>query len=131
MHGKLFPMHKFRSMMVNAPDIRIEDGSTYNGDDAPRVTKLGRFLRKTSIGEIPQFLTLLTDQMSLIEPRPDLPDDLERYTDEEKGEAYTAMEMVLHLLGVGPSDEVIVPTYAIVGGVFQLRLSGSALMRML
>ena len=84
LNGKLFPMHKFRSMKVNAPDIRIEDGSTYNGDDDPRVTKLGKFLRKTSIDEIPQFLNLLTGQMSLIGPRPDLPDDLERYTDDEK-----------------------------------------------
>lgn len=84
LNGKLFPMHKFRSMKVNAPDIRLEDGSTYNGDDDPRVTKLGKFLRKTSIDEIPQFLNLLTGQMSLIGPRPDLPDDLERYTDDEK-----------------------------------------------
>ena len=42
--GKPFPMHKFRSMKVNAPDIRLSDGSTYNGDDDPRVTKLGKFL---------------------------------------------------------------------------------------
>ena len=83
-YGKPFPMHKFRSMKVNAPDIRLKDGSTYNSDDDPRVTKLGRFLRKTSLDEIPQFLNILTGQMSLIGPRPDLPDDLERYTDEEK-----------------------------------------------
>lgn len=42
-YGKPFPMHKFRSMKVNAPDIRLKDGSTYNGDDDPRVTKLGSF----------------------------------------------------------------------------------------
>lgn len=84
LNGKLFPMHKFRSMKVNAPDIRLEDGSTYNGDDDPRVTKLGRLLRQTSIDELPQFLNLLTGQMSLIGPRPDLPDDLERYSEEEK-----------------------------------------------
>lgn len=82
--GTLFPMHKFRTMQVNAPDIRLEDGSTYNSEDDPRVTKLGRFLRKTSIDEIPQFLNLLTGQMSLVGPRPDLPDDLERYTNDEK-----------------------------------------------
>lgn len=83
-HGKLFPMYKFRSMKVNAPDIRLQDGCTYSCDDDPRVTKLGYFLRKTSLDEIPQFLNLLTGQMSLIGPRPDLPDDLERYTTEEK-----------------------------------------------
>ena len=43
--GKLFKMYKFRSMMVNAPDIRLADGSTYNGEDDPRVTKIGRFMR--------------------------------------------------------------------------------------
>lgn len=83
-YGKPFPMHKFRSMKVNAPDIRLKDGSTYNGDDDPRVTKLGRFLRKTSLDEIPQFLNLLTGQMSLIGPRPDPLDWLDRYKEEEK-----------------------------------------------
>ena len=52
--GKVFKMYKFRSMRVNAPDIRTEDGSTYNGEDDPRVTKIGRFMRKTSLDEIPQ-----------------------------------------------------------------------------
>ena len=83
-YGKPFLMHKFRSMKVNAPDIRLKDGSTYNGDDDPRVTKLGRFLRKTSLDEIPQFLNLLTGQMSLIGPRPDPLDWLDRYKEEEK-----------------------------------------------
>lgn len=83
-HGKPFPMHKFRSMKVNAPDIRLKDGSTYNGDDDPRVTKLGRFLRKTSLDEIPQFLNLLTGQMSLIGPRPDPLDWLDKYKEDEK-----------------------------------------------
>ena len=83
-YGKPFPMHKFRSMKVNAPDIRLKDGSTYNGDDDPRVTDLGRFLRKTSLDEIPQFLNLLTGQMSLIGPRPDPLDWLDRYKENEK-----------------------------------------------
>lgn len=50
--GKPFKMFKFRSMMVNAPDIRNEDGSTYNGEDDPRVTRVGKFMRKTSITNI-------------------------------------------------------------------------------
>lgn len=58
-HGAFFRMYKFRSMKVNAPDIRLENGDTYNGDDDPRVTKVGRFMRKTSIDEIPQFLNVL------------------------------------------------------------------------
>ena len=80
--GKTFCMFKFRSMKVNAPDIRLENGDTYNGDDDPRVTKVGRFMRKTSIDEIPQFLNVLNGTMSFIGPRPDTPDFLHVY--EEK-----------------------------------------------
>ena len=78
-NGKLFGMLKFRSMKVDAPDIRLENGDTYNGDDDPRVTKIGRFMRKTSIDEIPQFLNVLIGDMSFIGPRPDTPDFLGVY----------------------------------------------------
>lgn len=84
LNGKPFGMIKFRSMKVNAPDIRLEDGSTYNGDDDPRVTKVGKFLRKTSLDEIPQFLNVLTGEMSLIGIRPDPLDWLEKYNEHEK-----------------------------------------------
>ena len=82
--GKPFGMLKFRSMKVNAPDIRLEDGSTYNGDDDPRVTRVGRFLRKTSLDEIPQFLNVLVGQMRLIGIRPDPLDWLEKYNEHER-----------------------------------------------
>ena len=48
-YGKPFPMHKFRSMKVNAPDIRLKDGSTYNGDDDPRVTKLDKYKEEEKV----------------------------------------------------------------------------------
>ena len=83
-YGKPFPMYKFRSMKVNAPDIRLKDGSTFNGENDPRVTKLGRFLRDTSIDEIPQVLNVLKGDMSFIGPRPDPLDWLDRYTDDDK-----------------------------------------------
>lgn len=83
-HGKLFKMYKFRSMKNNAPDIRLADGSTYNSDDDPRVTKVGRFLRSSSIDELPQFLNVLTGDMSLIGPRPDPPDWINKYPDDIK-----------------------------------------------
>lgn len=82
--GKVFKMCKFRSMRVNAPDLRTADGSTYNGDDDPRVTKIGRFMRKTSLDEIPQFLNVLAGQMSFVGNRPDTPRMLDVYTDEQK-----------------------------------------------
>ena len=82
--GKPFGMLKFRSMKVNAPDIRLEDGSTFNGDDDPRVTNVGKFLRKTSLDEIPQFLNVLVGQMSLIGIRPDPLDWLEKYNEHER-----------------------------------------------
>ena len=77
-------MYKFRSMYVNAPDIRLADGSTYNGEDDPRVTKIGKFMRNTSIDELPQILNLLNGTMSLIGPRPDPPDWLEKYPEDIK-----------------------------------------------
>lgn len=80
--GKIFSMYKFRSMIMNAPDIRLENGDTYNGEDDPRVTKVGRFMRKTSIDEIPQFLNVLNGTMSFIGPRPDTPDFLHVYEEQ-------------------------------------------------
>lgn len=72
--GITFKMFKFRSMMMNAPDIRNQDGSTFNSSDDPRVTKIGRILRKTSLDELPQIFNVLIGDMSFIGPRPDLPE---------------------------------------------------------
>ena len=72
-NGKTFKMYKFRSMYVNSPDIRNKDGSTYNGENDPRVTKIGKIMRKTSIDELPQFINVLKGDMSMIGPRPKLP----------------------------------------------------------
>ena len=82
--GKIFKMYKLRSMKVNAPDIRLADGSTYNGDDDPRVTRFGKFARKTSIDELPQVINVLKGDMTFIGPRPDTPVGSAEYTDEEK-----------------------------------------------
>lgn len=83
-YGKTFKMFKLRSMKVNAPDIRLADGSTYNGDDDPRVTKFGKFARKTSIDELPQIINILKGDMTFIGPRPDTPIGSAAYTEEEK-----------------------------------------------
>jgi len=71
-NGREFKMYKFRSMKVNAPDLVMEDGSTYNGADDPRLTKVGAFMRRTSLDELPQFLNVLNGTMSVVGPRPDL-----------------------------------------------------------
>ena len=72
-------MYKFRSMKVNSPNIKNADGSTYNGDDDPRVTKFGRFLRKTSLDETPQIINVLLGHMSIIGPRAHLTTNYKGY----------------------------------------------------
>lgn len=69
---KPFKMFKLRSMYENSPDLKNSDGSTFNSDNDPRVTPVGRFLRKTSLDEFPQFLNVLIGNMGFIGPRPKL-----------------------------------------------------------
>ncbi len=72
--GKEFIIYKFRTMNINAKDLRNPDGSTYNSDNDPRLTKVGRILRVSSLDEIPQLINILKGEMSIIGPRPDLPE---------------------------------------------------------
>lgn len=81
--GQTFKMYKFRSMKMNAPDLRNEDGSTFNSEDDLRLTKIGKFIRKTSLDETPQLLNILKGDMSIIGPRPDLPEHLALYEGNE------------------------------------------------
>jgi len=71
-NGEPFNMVKLRSMKMNAPDIRNADGSTYSSPSDGRMTNIGRFLRKTSLDELPQVFNVLIGNMSFIGPRPNM-----------------------------------------------------------
>ncbi|MDP4119987.1 MAG: sugar transferase [Bacillota bacterium] len=82
--GKVFSIYKFRSMCVGAEKT---GSGVYSSSSDPRVTKVGKFIRATSIDELPQFINVLKGEMSLIGPRPVLtyhPWSFEEYTDEQK-----------------------------------------------
>lgn len=80
---KLLKMYKFRSMKVDAPNILNSDGSTYNSASDSRVTKVGKFLRVTSLDEIPQIINVLKGEMSIIGPRASGYEALSSYRDDE------------------------------------------------
>lgn len=81
---KVFGMYKFRTMMENAPNILNEDGSTYNSKDDFRVTKVGKYLRETSLDELPQFWNVLKGDMNIIGPRPGDLESIDTYQEDEK-----------------------------------------------
>lgn len=85
--GRFFTMYKFRTMCVDAEqkleELRRQneaDGPVFKMKKDPRVTPIGRFLRKTSLDELPQFFNVLNGTMSLVGPRPPLPREVEMYT---------------------------------------------------
>lgn len=82
--GRPFQMYKIRSMKVDALDIRLEDGSTFNSEDDPRLTRFGKTARKLSIDEAPQLINILKGEMGFIGPRPDSASYLSQYTSEER-----------------------------------------------
>lgn len=93
--GKPFMMYKFRSMYVDAEERLNEllkdnemDGPAFKIKDDPRITKVGHFIRKTSIDELPQLFNILKGDMSIVGPRPALPREVEQYREEWKQRMY-------------------------------------------
>ncbi len=90
--GKVFRMFKLRSMYLDADERlkelmeknQYKDSPAFKMKDDPRITRVGRFLRKTSIDELPQLLNVIAGQMSVVGPRPPLPDEVRRYNDRQK-----------------------------------------------
>ena len=86
MNKRRFPLYKFRSMVVDAESrkkdlahLNERDGPVFKIEDDPRITGIGKFIRKTSIDELPQLLNVLKGEMSLVGPRPPTPDEVEQY----------------------------------------------------
>ena len=79
--GVPFEIFKFRTMVVNASEI----GPVLTQENDPRITKLGAFLRRSSIDELPQLLNVIKGEMSFIGPRPEVPSIVEGYTERQRG----------------------------------------------
>ncbi|MBR5272370.1 MAG: sugar transferase [Clostridia bacterium] len=90
-NGRVFNFYKFRSMVPNAEQMLDSllhknemDGPAFKIKDDPRITRVGKFIRKTSIDELPQLVNVLKGDMSLVGPRPPLPREVEVYTDRQR-----------------------------------------------
>ncbi|WP_447409134.1 sugar transferase [Weissella confusa] len=91
-NGKIFYMWKFRSMVEDAETLKGDliknqsaNETTFKMKDDPRVTNVGKFIRKRSLDEIPQFINVLKGEMSLVGPRPGLPEEYAEYSQEDAG----------------------------------------------
>lgn len=85
-NGKNFNMYKFRSMIINAEELRDKlqhdnemSGPMFKMREDPRITRIGRFIRNTSIDELPQLINVLKGEMSLVGPRPNLPAEVAEF----------------------------------------------------
>lgn len=120
-NGRIFKIYKFRSMYIDAEERKKElmtqnemdgDGLMFKMEDDPRITKVGKFLRRTSIDEFPQFLNVLKGDMSLVGTRPPTVDEFEKYEPAHKKRlsfkpGITGMWQVFGRNDISDFDEVV------------------------
>jgi lipopolysaccharide/colanic/teichoic acid biosynthesis glycosyltransferase len=94
-NGKPFALYKLRTMKVNAEKTRIDienqnesDGPVFKIKDDPRITKIGKFLREISIDELPQLINVIKGEMSIVGPRPALPNEVKCYNEYQRQRLY-------------------------------------------
>ena len=120
--GKEFRIHKFRSMCVDA-EAKLADlkrrtemnGPIFKQKDDPRITRVGHFIRKTSIDELPQLVNILKGDMSIVGPRPEMLENVDRYTREVPEFAYrqqmkaglTGLAQIEGKYNTSPKDKAI------------------------
>ena len=100
LNGNLFRIHKFRTMMVNSES----SGSLTVGND-PRITKSGRFLRKSKLDELPQILDVFLGKMSLVGPRPEVKEFIDEYPEKVRKEVLSVRPGITDLASIEMIDE--------------------------
>lgn len=111
--GRPFTIYKFRTMKLNAeahqkyPEKKDLEQFVFQSEDDPRVTRVGRFLRRTSLDELPQLLNVLKGDMSLVGPRPEVPEIVALY-DEEQAKRLDAVPGITGLAQISGRSELTV-----------------------
>ena len=125
-NGRPFRMYKFRTMVNNAVAVGIAQGISDDPNgvvaDDPRITRSGRFLRRTSLDELPQLLNVLKGEMSLVGPRPDIPEQVTNYSETDR-ERLLVRPGITGLAQVLGRDEIDWPTRVRIDRAYVRRLS--------
>lgn len=112
-HGKKFKFYKFRSMVSNAEELldqlkekNEKDGPVFKMKDDPRITRVGKFIRKTSIDELPQLFNILKGDMSIVGPRPSLPKEVSQYNDYQAQKLFVTPGLTCYWQASKKRDEI-------------------------
>ena len=112
-HCKKFKFYKFRSMVSNAEELldqlkekNEKDGPVFKMKDDPRITRVGKFIRKTSIDELPQLFNILKGDMSIVGPRPSLPKEVSQYNDYQAQRLFVTPGLTCYWQASKKRDEI-------------------------